>query len=118
MIKIEKLLDSGKAVFVREGKVIPVFVGQLLSYHEADTLQVSEGAVMYSIDEAELVTLKAGETLEGTLPETDTKSAESTEPVAPTAEVTETKEVTTETTTPEVAAVTAPVIVKPVPRKK
>jgi hypothetical protein len=111
MIKIEKLLDSGKAVFVREGKTIPVFVGQLLSYHEADTLQVSQGAIVYSIDEAELVTLKAGETLEGTLPETDTKSPESTKSVAPTTETTEKKEV-------EVAPVTAPIIVKPVPRKK
>ena len=109
MIKIEKLIDSAKAVFTRNGTETPVFAGQLLGHNEIGTLKVLSGSVLYSVDETELVTVKAGE--QAASVEETTKSTESTPTVEPTVEVAEkTEEVVT---TP-----VAPVIVKPAPRAK
>jgi len=110
MIKIEKL--AGKATFVREGKTTPVFAGQLLNHTEITTLEVLEGSVLYSIDEAELVTATAGGPV--VAPVTETKSPENTEPVAATTEVAKEEEVVKETP----AVTVAPAIVKPAPRAK
>ena len=114
MIKIEKLLDSGKAVFIREGNETPAFAGQLLNYAEIETLKVLEGSVLYSIDESELVTVKAGE--QAPVETEETKSPESAPAVETPTETTETpKEEVTEVKEETPAA---PVIVKPAPRKK
>ena len=96
MIKIEKLVGPTKAVFTRNGVAIPVFVGQLMSYEEAKTIEVFTGEVLYSIDESELVTIKA----------------------TPTAPTQPTIAVLKEIKAIEVAPALAPIIVKPAPRAK
>lgn len=62
MIKIEKLLDGAKATFLREGKTQPVFLFQLLTHGELETLEVQTGTVVYSVDELEICEKTASQT--------------------------------------------------------
>lgn len=58
MIKIEKL-DAAKAVFTRNGVEHMVFLNALLTRDEYATLRVTQGSVVVSIDEQEIVTISA-----------------------------------------------------------
>lgn len=130
MIKIEKLLDNAKATFTRENKQMPVFLNQLLSDQEGTTLVVTQGTLVYTIDETEIVTVSAGELgkelnlnidTKSTVESTDTVDVTSTTTETPSEEVVETPVETVVETAPktvEIAPALAPIIVKPAPRKK
>ena len=55
MIKIERMSEGCKATV--NGNQI--FVGQLFSYSDIETLAVTEGKVMYTVDEAEVKEVEA-----------------------------------------------------------
>ena len=119
MVKIEKLFDGAKGTFTREGKQVSIIPNQLLTMPEYETLVVTEGRVLISINEEELKEISAqGQQLNLNIQETtqtpaeevilDTKSPEDTGSMEPPSEA-----------APEASEVVEkPVIVKPAPRKK
>lgn len=75
MVKIEKIVDA-KVFIVRDGTKREVFLHQLITRQELETLQVEGGSVVVSIDEEELKEYSAvaskstaAPTTEPTLPE-------------------------------------------------
>lgn len=56
MVKIESIQPGASASILRNGERQQVFEKQLISYAEADTLEVTGGDVVYSIDEMEVHT--------------------------------------------------------------
>lgn len=56
MVKIESIPAGASATIVRNGERQQVFEKQLISYAEAQTLEVTGGDIVYSIDETEVVT--------------------------------------------------------------
>jgi len=56
MVKIEIIQPGASATIIRGGERQQVFEKQLISYAEADTLEVTGGDVVYSINETEVVT--------------------------------------------------------------
>lgn len=54
MIKIEKLKDGAKATYVRDGVRRQVYLHHLITHQELATLEVTEGTVVYSVDEQEI----------------------------------------------------------------
>ena len=100
MIKIEQLKNGAKATIVRNAVTQPVYVGMTLTNAELVSLELQEGTVVYTVDEAEVVELSAG----GKAPEApaDTKSAD--------------QSTTAVEATATAKAPVKPVIVKPAPR--
>jgi hypothetical protein len=101
MIKIERLKDGAKVFVVTEGTRRQVYLNQLITYAEFETIEVEGGALVYSIDEAEVkemqgqgkqLTLNLIETVQDTIITTDV---------------------------PESITITSqPVVIKPTPRTK
>lgn len=60
MIKIEKIEPGASATIVRNGQRVTVFEKQLINYQEVETLEVTGGSVVYSINETEVIT-KSGQ---------------------------------------------------------
>ncbi len=58
MVKIEQIKDA-KVFVTRDGVRRQVFLHQLITRQEAETLEVEGGSVVYSVDEQELVTKEA-----------------------------------------------------------
>lgn len=58
MVKIEQIKDA-KVFVTRDGVRRQVFLHQLITKQELETLEVEGGSVVYSIDEQELVTKEA-----------------------------------------------------------
>lgn len=58
MVKIEQIKDA-KVFITRDGVRTQVFLHQLITRQELETLEVEGGSVVYSIDEQELVTKEA-----------------------------------------------------------
>jgi len=56
MVKIESITPGASASIIRNGNRQSVFSKQLVTYDEIQTLEVTGGDVVYSIDEQELVT--------------------------------------------------------------
>jgi len=56
MVKIEIISPGAAATILRNGVRQEVFVKQLITYQEADSLEVTGGDVVYSINETEVVT--------------------------------------------------------------
>ena len=54
MIKIEKLKDGAKVFVVTEGSRQQVYLNQLITAAEFQTIEVEGGTLVYSIDEAEV----------------------------------------------------------------
>lgn len=96
MIKFERLSKDAKATIVRNGVQQPVYLGMTLSSSELESLVVSAGTVLYTIDETEVVEVSA-------------------KPAVVKPAVVETKAAELPEAQPEVKK---PVIVKPVPRTK
>jgi hypothetical protein len=80
MIKIERLKDGAKVFVVTEGTRRQVYLNQLITYAEFETIEVEGGALVYSIDEAEVkemqgqgkqLTLNLAETVQDTVITTD-----------------------------------------------
>lgn len=61
MVKIEIISPGASASILRNGARMQVFEKQLISYAEADTLEVTGGDVTYSVNESEVIT-KSGNT--------------------------------------------------------
>lgn len=86
MVKIEIIGPGASATILRNGERQQVFVKQLITYEEADSLEVTGGEVTYSVNETEVIT-KSGNAApavpqaaaEPKLPATE----EATEEVAP-----------------------------------
>ena len=55
MVKIEQFKGGAKASVIRDGERKQVFLHQLITKQEFETLEVSVGSVVCSIDEQELV---------------------------------------------------------------
>lgn len=55
MVKIERVLDGAVATVTRSGEELQLFQGQLINYHDLETLKVIGGKLVYSIDETEVV---------------------------------------------------------------
>lgn len=123
MIKIERLKNNAIATFTRNGVVTPVFVNQLMTPDEFQTLKVSSGTVVASIDENEIVEVSAT----NTNPSSTEPSAQISQP-APAAEpvMEPTTQETVEFVNPEPQQpaievdprFTKPNIVTPAPRTK
>lgn len=87
MVKIEKIGAGATATILRNGERLTVFEKQLITYAEADTLEVTGGEIIYSVNETEVIT-KSGDTApavpqtaaEPELPAT-TETAEEVKPV-------------------------------------
>lgn len=60
MIKIERVTPDAQASFQRDGNEFPVQLGQLLTRSEFDSLNVTVGELMISIDENEIHYVAAG----------------------------------------------------------
>ena len=58
MVKIEQIKDA-KVFVTKDGVRRQVFLHQLITRQEAETLEVEGGTVVYSVDEQELVTKEA-----------------------------------------------------------
>jgi len=56
MVKIETIKSGASASIIRNGQRQQVFEKQLISYDELNTLEVTGGDVIYSIDETEVHT--------------------------------------------------------------
>lgn len=95
MVKIEKISAGAVVTVIRNGARITLFEKQLISYEEADTIEVTGGEVVYSVNESEVIT-KSSDSAPA-VPQT------TTEPELPAAEE----------TTQAVAEEAAPVIIKP-----
>lgn len=80
MVKIEKISAGAVVSILRNGERINLFEKQLISYAEADTIEVTGGEVIYSVNETEVHT-KSG------------KSAPAVAPVATEPELPATEEV-------------------------
>ena len=91
MVKIEIISPGAAATILRNGERVAVFAKQLITYAEADTLEVTGGDVVYSVNETEVIT-KSG------------NAAPVVPQAAPVAELPATTEATVEAT---------PVIVQP-----
>jgi hypothetical protein len=61
MIKIERIESGGHATVVKNGIEMAVYKGLLITYAELKSLQVQKGSVLYSINESEIVLVKAPE---------------------------------------------------------
>ena len=61
MVKIEKLLHGCKASILRDEVRQPLFVGQLITQSDLDTLEVVFGTLVYTIDEQEIVEVNGTE---------------------------------------------------------
>lgn len=96
MVKIEKISAGAVVTVIRNGAPITLFEKQLISYDEADTMEVTGGEVIYSVNETEVIT-KSSDAAPA-VPQA------STEPELPASE-----EVAQEVATEEAA----PVIIKP-----
>lgn len=120
MIKIETIYENTYGHITREGRAVPIYRSQIISYAEFETLVLTSGKVLVSIDEQELREVEAGtqqlslnidSTVQVPVAQetvlTEIKSETAVEQVQPTGEETQ-----------ETKAVEAPVIVKPAPRKK
>lgn len=55
MVKIEQLKNGAKATVMRDGRQVPIFLHQLITRQELETMEVSVGTVVYSIDELEIL---------------------------------------------------------------
>jgi hypothetical protein len=56
MVKIEKISPGAAVSFVRNGVRQNAIEKQLITYEEADTLEVTGGEVTYSVNETEVIT--------------------------------------------------------------
>lgn len=54
MIKIEQLKDGAKATYTRDGVKKPIFLHQLITHQDLATMEVTQGTVVYSVDELEI----------------------------------------------------------------
>jgi hypothetical protein len=60
MVKIEIISPGAAATILRNGERVPVLLKQLITYDEADTLEVTGGSITYSVNESEVFT-KSGD---------------------------------------------------------
>lgn len=54
MIKIEQLKNDAKATYTRDGVKKPIFLHQLITHQDLATMEVTQGTVVYSVDEMEI----------------------------------------------------------------
>lgn len=55
MVKIEAMKNGAKATVMRNGRQIPLFLHQLISRDELETMVVESGTIVYSVDELEIL---------------------------------------------------------------
>jgi hypothetical protein len=60
MVKIEIISRGAAVTILRNGERVPVLLKQLITYDEAETLEVTGGTVTYSVNETEVFT-KSGD---------------------------------------------------------
>lgn len=55
MVKIEQLKNNAKISIIRDGERRQVFLHQLITRQELETLEIESGSVVYSVDESEII---------------------------------------------------------------
>ena len=117
MIKIERLKDGAKVFVTRDGMRVQVFLNQLITHTDFQTVEVEGGTLVYSVDETEVLEMSGGQgkQIELNLSETVQDAV-----VIPDTVVVEVAEITIDAPTEEleVPKSVTPVIVKPAPRAK
>lgn len=81
MIKFERLSKDAKATIVRNDAVQPVYLGMVVTPKELETLTVSSGTVLYTVDEEKVVEVKASTKIQEVEPKLTDESATAQEPV-------------------------------------
>jgi hypothetical protein len=101
MIKIERLKDGAKVFVVTEGTRRQVYLNQLITYAEFETIEVESGTLVYSIDETEVKEIQGqGKQLALNLTETVQDTVATTDVAEP------------------ITVTSQPVVIKPTPRTK
>lgn len=85
MIKIEKLKDGAKVFITRDGTKCEIYINQLITPSEFNTIEIEGGSCIYSIDENEVkelvgqarqLTLNLAETVQDAVAVVDTVKVE------------------------------------------
>jgi hypothetical protein len=85
MIKIEKLKDGAKVFITRDGTKCEIYINQLITPSEFNTIEIEGGSCIYSIDENEVkelvgqarqLTLNLTETVQDAVAVADTVKVE------------------------------------------
>ena len=58
MIKIERIDSATRPTYVRNGLRQPLFASQIVSEEEFTTIKLTEGGILYSVNESEVNTLQ------------------------------------------------------------
>ena len=58
MIKIERIDSATRPTYVRNGLRQPLFASQIVSEEEFTTIELTEGGILYSVNESEVNTLQ------------------------------------------------------------
>jgi hypothetical protein len=91
MIKIEKLKDGAKVFITRDGTKCEIYINQLITPSEFNTIEIEGGSCIYSIDENEVkelvgqarqLTLNLAETVQDAVAVVDAVKVEVTPVVA------------------------------------
>lgn len=59
MIKIERIDSTTRPTYVRNGLRQPMFASQMVSEEEFISIELTEGSILYSVNESEVSTLQA-----------------------------------------------------------
>lgn len=81
MIKFERLSKDAKATIVRNDAVQPVYLGMVVTSKELETLTVSSGTVLYTVDEEKVIEVHASTKTQEPQPELTSEPVTVQEPV-------------------------------------
>lgn len=59
MIKIERIDSTARPTYVRNGLRQPLFAFQMVSEEEFTSIELTEGGILYSVNESEVNTIQA-----------------------------------------------------------
>ena len=59
MIKIERIDSTARPTYVRNGLRQPLFAFQMVSEEEFNSIELTEGSILYSVNESEVNTIQA-----------------------------------------------------------
>lgn len=102
MIKIERIDSTARPTYVRNGLRQPLFAFQLVNEEEFTSIELTEGSILYSVNESEVNTIQA-----------NTSAVVSTNPTEVSTNPTEVSSNPTEVSTKPVIVPATPKIIQP-----
>ena len=102
MIKIERIDSAVRPTYVRNGLRQPLFASQIVSEEEFISIELTEGSILYSVNESEVNTLQP-----------NTSAVVSTNPTVVSTNPTEVSTKPTEVSTKPVIVPATPKIIQP-----